>query len=372
VFYRTEGKFGSPEFKIIAEELYLMDEGSSAYTEYSFDEEFVSFLMKNPRLLPLNRGHIHSHNSMGVFFSGTDNSELVDNAPNYNHYFSLIVNNRNDMTARVAFVVDIQTIGKKIITYKDTNGELIQSERETDSVEKKVYFYECDITKPEFIESSKTRIAEIRAKKPVTTYPAWNTPSTQNSRIGGTNQTSLFRDDREADSKVAKTVEEAKKEWKALGQRVGSWSDDEEPAYNKFKRETTYASIKEDEKDEEVATDDNYEAVLSYEEAVEAIAARCILCDVNGTLYERFSCLEEVLEDTAEKKDKITKKEWYTFCEKVKDTFHKIYHSHFNDPELNSLQEVVVDVINLIRVSAPIGTGAVVRDITETIEDAIK
>ena len=350
-----------------------MDEGSSAYTEYSFDEEFVSFLMKNPRLMTMNRGHIHSHNSMGVFFSGTDNSELVDNAPNYNHYFSLIVNNKNDMTARVAFVVDIQTIGKKIITYKDTNGELIKSERETDSVEKKVYFYECDITKPDFIQSSKDRIAEIRAKKPVTTYPAWN--NSQNSRIGGMTQPSLFRDDKKADSKITKTVEEAKKEWKALGQRVGSWSDDEEPAYGSSKREIGFAKIKEDIDREtaiETLSDTDYEATLNYEEAIEAIAARCILCDVNGTIYEKFSSLEEVLDYTAEKKDKISKREWYTFCEKVKDSFHKIYHSHFNDPELQGIQDVVNEVINQIRISAPIGTASVVRDITETIEDAIK
>ena len=38
-------------------------------------------------------GHIHSHNVMRVFFSGTDMDELHDNAPSHNFYVSLIVNN---------------------------------------------------------------------------------------------------------------------------------------------------------------------------------------------------------------------------------------------------------------------------------------
>lgn len=50
----------------------------------------------NEHLEECRIGHIHSHNTMGVFFSGTDWGELEDNAPNHNYYLSLIVNNFMD------------------------------------------------------------------------------------------------------------------------------------------------------------------------------------------------------------------------------------------------------------------------------------
>ena len=47
-------------------------------------------------------GHIHSHNSMDVFFSATDMEELEDNSPNHAFYLSLIVNNAGDRMAKVS------------------------------------------------------------------------------------------------------------------------------------------------------------------------------------------------------------------------------------------------------------------------------
>ena len=41
-----------------------------------------------------------------VFFSGTDWSELEDNASNHNYYLSLIVNNFMDFCAKVCFIAE--------------------------------------------------------------------------------------------------------------------------------------------------------------------------------------------------------------------------------------------------------------------------
>ena len=55
-----------------------------------------------PEVLEWQQGLIHSHNHMGVFFSGTDMDELISSAKNYNQYFSLICNNRMEYCAKIA------------------------------------------------------------------------------------------------------------------------------------------------------------------------------------------------------------------------------------------------------------------------------
>lgn len=86
-----------------------MHKGTQAYTEYSFDEAVADFIMdkteENPEFMTYKIGHIHSHNSMGVFFSGTDMDELFDNCVNHNFYLSLIVNNYMEMIAKLVYRV---------------------------------------------------------------------------------------------------------------------------------------------------------------------------------------------------------------------------------------------------------------------------
>lgn len=145
LFYTTEGEFGTDSFKCVAEEVYLMDIGSGAYTEYDYGAEFASFLMKNPRLMTMKRGHIHSHNNMGVFFSGTDTTEIVDNSEHYDYYLSLIVNNRNEMCAKIAFRGTVIEEIKKSIIYNKFSS-LVNSEPQQSKVEKTVVFvYDCNI-----------------------------------------------------------------------------------------------------------------------------------------------------------------------------------------------------------------------------------
>jgi hypothetical protein len=121
LFYQPIGDIKDLKtFKIIAKDVYLMDIGTSAYTEYSFNESIMNFYDKFPEAMNYKIAHIHSHNNMNSFFSSTDNDELKDNAKNYNYYLSLIVNNKMDMVAKLAMA------GKstQILTLKDNNGLL--------------------------------------------------------------------------------------------------------------------------------------------------------------------------------------------------------------------------------------------------------
>jgi hypothetical protein len=103
LFYSSEGTF--PNLKITLEEIFLMDLGNAGYTSYEYDEEVVNFQMQNPDTLKMKKGHIHSHNTMATFFSGTDKEELLDNVDNHVYYLSVIVNNKGDIEGKVAAVV---------------------------------------------------------------------------------------------------------------------------------------------------------------------------------------------------------------------------------------------------------------------------
>src|SRR6478609_817529 len=112
LLYRTEGTFGQPNFKFISKYIYLQDIGSQAYTEYELGKDLPRFLMKNKEFMGMKWGHIHSHNSMGVFFSGTDTDEIEGNSKFHAFYLSLIVNNKHDMMAKIAFRASKKLEGK--------------------------------------------------------------------------------------------------------------------------------------------------------------------------------------------------------------------------------------------------------------------
>lgn len=121
LYHTSEGDIGNPkDFICKAEYVLPLDKGSSAYTEYDFSSpNFTEALMERPELMEWSMSHIHSHNTMGVFFSGTDNDELTDNAPNYNYYLSLIVNNKNEYCARIAFIGEIEG---RVIKFNNKDG----------------------------------------------------------------------------------------------------------------------------------------------------------------------------------------------------------------------------------------------------------
>lgn len=145
LFYSSTGVFGEDNFQIVAEEFYLMDIGSSTFTGYDYEPEFISLLMNNPRLLKLKKGHIHSHNTMNVFFSGTDTDEIRDNSEFHNYYFSLIVNNKNEMTAKVAFRGKQTIKSATSYSYKGDNGNEKTGFYETTTENDVCYVYNCII-----------------------------------------------------------------------------------------------------------------------------------------------------------------------------------------------------------------------------------
>lgn len=154
LFYTTEGSIEKPEtFKIILKTILPLDMGSSAYTEYNLDDRFIDFIEEDfEERCNWKLGHVHSHNVMGVFFSGTDMAELNDNAPSHNFYLSLIVNNYMEFLAKVAFIGEAKKDIKEVpYTAKNVNGEDYIIERQDFEVNtQKLFIYNCDILTPTF------------------------------------------------------------------------------------------------------------------------------------------------------------------------------------------------------------------------------
>lgn len=85
-----------------AEQLYLQDIGSGASTEFDYNNEILDMYDLIPEAIERKIGLIHTHHTMGAYHSGTDMTELKDNADVYNYYLSLVVDTRGTYVCKIA------------------------------------------------------------------------------------------------------------------------------------------------------------------------------------------------------------------------------------------------------------------------------
>lgn len=113
---REEGTINDLDgWKVICEDIFLADIGTGAFTGYEVDKggfktvDIVEMYEQFPGLLDgsLKNHHLHSHHSMGVFFSGTDWSQLNDRSLISNYFIMLIVNIAGGAIAKVGFKANI-------------------------------------------------------------------------------------------------------------------------------------------------------------------------------------------------------------------------------------------------------------------------
>lgn len=183
LFYKPiEGSIEKPEeLTLELVDILLMDKGSQSFTAYTFDASVIEHMENNPELEECKMGHIHSHNTMNVFFSGTDMSELEDNSPNHNYYLSLIVNNFMQFMAKVSFVITGEEELKYQLKARNEEGlEYVYMEETVSQKTEKMVHYDCEIIRPgeevDVTPSFCTRVEEIIKKAPArtVTYGGYN------------------------------------------------------------------------------------------------------------------------------------------------------------------------------------------------------
>ena len=101
LFFTHEGSFENDDLVIRCVDIYIMDIGTQAYTEFDMNPDVISYMCENPELLDCQMGLIHSHNNMSTFFSGTDTTTLKEEGRDRNNFVSLIVNNAGSYTAAI-------------------------------------------------------------------------------------------------------------------------------------------------------------------------------------------------------------------------------------------------------------------------------
>ena len=117
LFFTHEGSFENNDLVIRCVDIYIMDIGTQAYTEFDMNPDVIAYMCDNPELLDCQMGLIHSHNNMSTFFSGTDTATLKEEGRDRNNFVSLIVNNAGTYTAAITRRVKSKQI-KEYVSYE--------------------------------------------------------------------------------------------------------------------------------------------------------------------------------------------------------------------------------------------------------------
>ena len=68
LFFTHEGSFENNDLVIKCVDIYIMDIGTAAYTEFDMSPDVISYMCDHPELLDCQMGLIHSHNNMSKEF----------------------------------------------------------------------------------------------------------------------------------------------------------------------------------------------------------------------------------------------------------------------------------------------------------------
>lgn len=157
LLYTVEGTIKYPQkLVIILKDIIPMNVKSAVYTEYKYHEKdgedsMIDYFSNNPIALEENwrTAHIHSHNRMNVFFSGTDLDEIKRNSALHDYYLSIIVNNNTDIIGKIAICSEYKKTENIILHATDENGVKYNKERRTVTfTSKDVEIIDCKIMTP--------------------------------------------------------------------------------------------------------------------------------------------------------------------------------------------------------------------------------
>ena len=205
LFYTYSGTYEDGTLEIRCVDIFPMDIGKSAYTEFDMSPDVIAYMTDHPELLDCQVGLIHSHNNMATFFSNTDLSTLREEGNDRNHFVSLIVNNEGTYTAAITRRIIERKVTNTTFSYK-TFDNIEKTGTRTTEVEEEVIAYnmldiikEGEVVEP-FLEIDE-RLNVIRKNKdkvkkastPSTYYPF--TPLRYSEKGEKIKQPTLFDED---------------------------------------------------------------------------------------------------------------------------------------------------------------------------------
>lgn len=217
LFFTSEGSFEDRNLIIKCEDIYVMDIGSSTYTEFDMSPDVCSYVANNPELLDCHMGLIHSHNNMDTFFSETDIRTLKEEGLDRNHFVSLIVNNRGNYTAAITRRLVNKCIVESFCysSFGNTQIKEVRNFEGTNTEELEYYYLDIEVEgrseytelESRFKEIEESKIQEINSRfdpllhtyKPFSRFESLTQKDTYNlmeeDDLSQRQQTLKFRDD---------------------------------------------------------------------------------------------------------------------------------------------------------------------------------
>ena len=227
LFYTHSGSYEEGTLEIRCVDIFPIDIGSQAYTEFDMSPDVIAYMTDHPELLDCQMGLIHSHNNMATFLSGTDTETLREEGNDRNHFVSLIVNNAGTYTAAITRRLREKRVINTTFIYR-TFDDVEKTGTRTVEVEEEVIAYnmlniikEGEVTEPfleiderlEAIKKNKAKVVATKAPLSTTSYhgglpftpPTYQGNSKEVSRIA--RQDSLF-DEEFMESEPPRKVEQ--------------------------------------------------------------------------------------------------------------------------------------------------------------------
>lgn len=171
LFYKTSGSFEKEDLIVTCVDIFPMDIGTSTYTEYYMSADICTYMIDHPELTSpdIFQAHIHSHNVMAAFFSGTDIQELRDSGEDVNHFVSLIVNNDGNYVAKITRRVKVHKDIKEVYSYNTWKNKVVTGETTYSKEEEVLQSFDLDIEKQSSVDAVeveiKNRLKDIETAK---------------------------------------------------------------------------------------------------------------------------------------------------------------------------------------------------------------
>ena len=141
LFFTYEGSFENNDLVIRCVDIYIMDIGTQAYTEFDMNPDVIAYMTEHSELLDCQLGLIHSHAGMQTFFSGTDTATLKEEGRDRNNFVSLIVNNAGTYTAAITRRIKSKQVKESVSYEFFGDGEKHDTKEYVSSADEIEWFY---------------------------------------------------------------------------------------------------------------------------------------------------------------------------------------------------------------------------------------
>lgn len=200
LFFTHEGSFENNDLVIRCVDIYIMDIGTQAYTEFDMNPDVIAYMCENPELLDCQMGLIHSHNNMSTFFSGTDTTTLKEEGRDRNNFVSLIVNNAGTYTAAITRRAKTKQVRESVSYEFFGDGEKFDTKNYVSNADEIEWFYlkiekegenysfpDMDARLEEIRKQKKEKAEKAKITAPVYTGKYLNVAASQPVKAGPAN-----------------------------------------------------------------------------------------------------------------------------------------------------------------------------------------